>query len=173
MGPRIGPKSIKIVPGRRLIFDAFSDLRFHRFFVRFGLQNELQNRRFFDSGSQSPTLQKPCFSLGFNRFLEVRSSRNPWKNDRKTNVFFACVSDPVLGRFLGDLGSQNSRKTFRNSIAWVFEKLRFCRSYANRWKFTGGNGARGFWLTYLGLRLIRSYLSIYLSIYLLICSSSP
>ena len=74
--PKIVPKSIKIASGRRLNFDAFPDLRFHRFFVRFGLQNELRNRRFFDSGSQSPTLQKPCFSLGFNRFSEVRSSRN-------------------------------------------------------------------------------------------------
>ena len=68
------------------------------------VQNELRNRRFFDSGSQSPTLQKPCFSLGFNRFLEVRSSRNPWKNDRGTKFFFACVPDPVLGRFSGHFG---------------------------------------------------------------------
>ena len=100
LGPRIVPKSIKIAPGRRLIFDAFSDLDFHRFFVHFGLQNELQNRRFFDSGSQSPTLQKPCFSLGFNRFSEVRSSRNPWKNNRKTK-FFCMRFGPRFGTVFG------------------------------------------------------------------------
>ena len=56
---------------------------------------------------------------------------------------------------------------------WVFEKGRFCEGYANRITSAGLAGPRRLSAIQLVMRMIRSGLSIYLSIYLLICSSSP
>ena len=65
LGPQIRLKSIKIGSKRRSKLDAFSDLKFYRFWMRFCLQHGLQNRRFFASGARSWIMQKPYFSFRF------------------------------------------------------------------------------------------------------------
>ena len=105
MGPKIHTKSTEIASKRRSNLDPFLDLRFDRFRRRFCVQHVVQSRRFFDSGSQRSILRKPCFSLGLNTILEVRSSGIPPKNQSKNKGVFETRVGPrfgtVFGRFWG------------------------------------------------------------------------
>ena len=110
LGPKIVQQSINIGSKRLSISDAFSDLRFQRFCIRFDVENGSPKQCFFALGSQRLTLQKLCFSIPFYKFFEVWGSRNLLKNNRGTKLAFQRVSDSVSGRFFDDFGAPKRSK---------------------------------------------------------------
>ena len=106
---------MKIGPKKRSDFDPFSKFNFYRFWTRFRFQHSLKNRRFFTSGAQRSILRKPCFSFGFHRFFEGRTTENPLEIDRETKLDSTPVSDSILIGFSDDFGVPKRRKNGRKS----------------------------------------------------------
>ena len=168
MGPKIHPKSTKIASKRRSNLDPFSDLRFDRFWSRFGLQNGVQNRSFWSTefGTanlvRNPKIWRQYYTFG--RFLKVRGFENPSKIDRKTIKKRSWIRDPFRTPFWDGfrtiLGSQNGGRTAGNPIFSDFEKGRFCEGYARRIPPAEPAGPRRLSAIQLVIRMIRSGLLI-------------
>ena len=136
---------------------------------------------FFESGigygASGPKPQNLEIVLHFWTFFEGpglrKSIKNRSKIHRETKLVSTSVSDSVLGRFSDDFESQNGAKNGPElDFSGLWKSTGF-RRHGNQRASPRPNGARRFGTTLLGLHLIRSNLSIYLSIYLLTCSLSP
>ena len=150
LGVQIRPKSTKMASETRLIFHPFSDLRCDRFSTSFCSKMESKN----DDCSPRNRKAQLCkiiyvqvVSVRFRRF----GASNPSKNGCRTKLVFACVADPVSGRFSEAFGvPKRSQKWSGTGLFGISKKHGFaklCKLPGNRRSATdlGGLGLR-IWL---------------------------
>ena len=113
-------------------------------------------------------MQKPIFPYVFTGFSRFGASGSRLKSAEKPSWLRQAFWTPFRDGFRTILGSQNGAKNGPELDFLGLRKSNVLQSHATHRDPTGGNGGQRFGTRNLVLHLIRSYLSIYLSIDLLL-----